>query len=111
VATGRAVCGAFVAAMERHGVPGEVLTDNGKQLTGRFAAPWAAEVMFERICRENGITLRHTRPRSPTTTGKIEHWHQSLDMAVPATRFTAIALKESGLMPRQLRCGVLVKLT
>jgi transposase len=30
-ATGRAVCAAFVAALERFGVPGEVLTDNGKQ--------------------------------------------------------------------------------
>jgi transposase InsO family protein len=29
-------------------------------------------VLFERICRENGITPRLTKPRSPTTTGKIE---------------------------------------
>jgi transposase InsO family protein len=29
-------------------------------------------VMFERICRENGIVARHTKPRSPTTTGKVE---------------------------------------
>jgi transposase InsO family protein len=77
-ATGRAVCAAFVGALERFGVPGEVLTDNGKQFTGRFASGRAAEVMFERICRENGITARHTKPRSPTTTGKIERWHQSL---------------------------------
>jgi hypothetical protein len=35
-------------------------------------------VLFERICRENGITARRTRPRSPTTTGKIERLHQSL---------------------------------
>jgi transposase InsO family protein len=28
-------------------------------------------VLFERICRENGITQRLTKPRSPTTTGKI----------------------------------------
>jgi hypothetical protein len=27
---------AFVAAMRRYGVPSEVLTDNGKQFTGRF---------------------------------------------------------------------------
>jgi hypothetical protein len=35
-------------------------------------------VLFERICRENGIIQRRTRPRSPTTTGKIERWHKTL---------------------------------
>jgi len=36
------------------------------------------EVLFDRICRENGISHRHTAVRSPTTTGKIERFHQSL---------------------------------
>jgi hypothetical protein len=35
--------------------------------------------MFERICRENGITQRLTKPRSPTT-GKIERLHQTLQL-------------------------------
>jgi transposase InsO family protein len=74
----RAVCEAFSAAMTRHGVPSEVLTDNGKQFTGRFTKPYPAEVLFERICRENGITTQLTKPRSPTTTGKIERWHKTL---------------------------------
>jgi transposase InsO family protein len=34
-ATSRAVCGHFVDAMRIHGVPDEVLTDNGKVFTGR----------------------------------------------------------------------------
>jgi Integrase core domain len=34
--------------------------------------------MFERICHENGITPRLTKPRSPTTTGKVERLHQRL---------------------------------
>jgi Integrase core domain len=38
-ATGRAVCLAFVTAMQRYGMPDEVLTDNGKQFTGRFTTP------------------------------------------------------------------------
>jgi hypothetical protein len=29
------------------------------------------EVLFDRICRENGIAHRLTAPYSPTTTGKI----------------------------------------
>ncbi|MCX4403384.1 hypothetical protein ACFV8Z_45320 [Streptomyces sp. NPDC059837] len=48
-----------------------VLTDHGKQFTGRFTKPIRAEVLFERICRENGITGRRIKPCSPTTTGKI----------------------------------------
>jgi transposase InsO family protein len=77
-ATGRAVCRAFVAAMRVYGIPGEVLSDNGKQFTGRFGKPRPAEVLFERICRRNGIRQRLTRPYSPTTTGKVERWHQTL---------------------------------
>ena len=77
-ATGRAVCLAFGEALKRFGVPGEVLTDNGKQFTARFGSGRPAEVLFDRICRENGITHRLTKPRSPTTTGKIERFHQTL---------------------------------
>jgi transposase InsO family protein len=76
-ATGRAVCQAFVEAMAAYGVPDEVLTDNGKQFTARFGRG-SAEVLFDRICRKNGIAHRLTKPRSPTTTGKIERWHQSI---------------------------------
>jgi transposase InsO family protein len=71
VPSGRAVCEAFTAAMRTHGIPSTVLTDNGKQFTGRFIKPIRAEVLFERICRENGITGRRIKPCSPTTTGKI----------------------------------------
>lgn len=76
-ATGRAVCTAFTAALQRYGVPAEVLTDNGKQFTGKFAGPRAGEVLFDRICRDNGIAHRLTAVRSPTTTGKIERFHGS----------------------------------
>jgi transposase InsO family protein len=77
-ASARAVCGAFVQALAAHGVPEEVLTDNGKQFTGRFTRPRPTEVLFERICRDNGITTRHTKIRSPTTTGKVERWHRTV---------------------------------
>jgi hypothetical protein len=66
--------------MAEYGIPSEVLTDNGRQFTGRFGKPRPAEVLFERICRENGITQRLTKPRSPTTTGKIERLHQTLQL-------------------------------
>jgi transposase InsO family protein len=73
----RNVCDGLVGALRRWGVPGEILTDNGKVFTGRFNQP-PVEVLFDRICRENGITHRLTQPRSPTTTGKIERFHRSL---------------------------------
>jgi transposase len=36
-AVARAVCGHFAVALSTHGVPEEVLTDNGKVFTGRFS--------------------------------------------------------------------------
>lgn len=73
----RNVCDALVEALRRHGLPGQILTDNGKVFTGRFNQP-PVEVLFDRICRENGIDHILTAPRSPTTTGKIERFHRSL---------------------------------
>ena len=35
-------------------------------------------MLFDKICRHNGITHRLTQPASPTTTGKIERFHQTL---------------------------------
>jgi transposase InsO family protein len=78
IPSGRAVADAFTAAMKAYGVPSEVLTDNGKQFTGRFTKPRPAEVLFERVCREHGITAKLTGPYSPTTTGKVERWHRTL---------------------------------
>jgi transposase InsO family protein len=46
-AQARAVCGVFTDALGRHGIPDEVLTDNGKVFTGRFGNPGA--------CRDAGL--------------------------------------------------------
>jgi transposase InsO family protein len=76
-ATARPTCEALALALRRYGVPGQILTDNGKVFTGRFG-PGTGEVLFDRICRENGIRHLLTAPRSPTTTGKVERWHRTL---------------------------------
>ena len=76
-ANARAVCRIFTAALARYGSPEELLTDNGKVFTGRLG-PHPAEVLFDRICREQGITHRLTGVRCPTTTGKIERFHKTL---------------------------------
>jgi transposase InsO family protein len=84
-AVARAVCGVFAQSLRTYGVPDEVLTDNGKVFTGRFASR-PMEVLFDRICRENGIAHRLTAPRSPTTTGKIERFHRTLRVEFLAGR-------------------------
>jgi transposase InsO family protein len=76
-ATARPTCEALALAMRRHGVPSQILTDNGKVFTGRFGLG-TGEVLFDRICRENGIKHLLTAPRSPTTTGKVERFHRTL---------------------------------
>ena len=76
-ATSRPVCGVFARILTEFGAPEAVLTDNGKVFTGRFASR-PLEVLFDRICRENGIRHLLTAPRSPTTTGKIERFHGTL---------------------------------
>src|SRR5216684_4326690 len=73
----QAVCDGFSSALQTYGLPAQVLTDNGKVFTGRFAQP-PVEVLFDRICRENGVDHILTQPRSPTTTGKIERFHKTL---------------------------------
>jgi transposase InsO family protein len=76
-ATARPVCGLFAQALHRHGVPEEILTDNGKVFSNRLGLK-PTEVLFDKICRENGISHRLTAPHSPTTTGKIERFHRTL---------------------------------
>ena len=77
-ATSRPTCDALSKAMRAWGVPDQVLTDNAKVFTGRFGPSAGGEVLFDRICRENGIRHLLTAPRSPTTTGKVERWHKTL---------------------------------
>jgi transposase InsO family protein len=90
-ATARPVCDALLEALGRYGVPEQILTDNGKVFTGRFG-PGTGEVLFDRICRENGIKHILTAPRSPTTTGKVERWHKTLRREFLNGRvFTSIA--------------------
>jgi transposase InsO family protein len=76
-ATARPVCAALSAALARHGVPEQILTDNGKVFTARFGLG-PGPVMFDRICAENGIRHLLTAPYSPTTTGKVERLHKTM---------------------------------
>ena len=55
----------------------QILTDIGKVFTGRFG-PAKGAVLFDRVCRENGIRHLLTAPHSPTTTGKVDRFHKTL---------------------------------
>jgi transposase InsO family protein len=94
----RAVCDGLRAAVAAYGVPEQILTDNGKVFTGRFNHP-AVEVLFDRICRENGIEHLLTQPRSPTTTGKIERFHRSMRAEFLSNRpaFTNLRMAQQAL--------------
>jgi transposase InsO family protein len=90
-ANARSVCRIFTAALDRYGTPEELLTDNGKVFTGRLG-PHPGEVLFDRICREQGITHRLTAVRCPTTTGKIERFHKTLRAELlTGRRFNSLA--------------------
>jgi transposase InsO family protein len=93
----QAVCEGFRAALRSYGVPEQVLTDNGKVFTGRYAQP-PVEVLFDAICRENGIEHLLTQPRMPTTTGKIERFHRTLRLEFDTRRiFPSLAAAQDAL--------------
>jgi transposase InsO family protein len=76
-ATARPVCQALAQALARHGIPGQILTDNGKVFTARFGRG-PGPVLFDRICADNSIRHILTAPYSPTTTGKVERLHKTM---------------------------------
>ena len=76
-ATARPVCRALTEALGRHGIPGQILTEDGKVFTARFGRG-PGPVLFDRICADNGIKHLLTKPYSPTTTGKVERLHKTM---------------------------------
>jgi transposase InsO family protein len=94
----RAVCDGLRGAVARYGAPAQILTDNGKVFTGRFNHP-PVEVLFDAICRQNGIDHILTQPRSPTTTGKIERFHRSMRAEFLSDRgpFTTVKTAQQAL--------------
>jgi transposase InsO family protein len=63
-------------AMNAHGRPERMLTDNGAVFTGHYrGGGWVA---LERELVAQGIGLTHSRPYHPQTCGKVERFHQTL---------------------------------
>jgi putative transposase len=69
-ATAQNTISAFKKAMQKHGKPNEILTDNGTQ----FTSARGGESSFTRFCEENKIKHILGRVHHPQTNGKIERW-------------------------------------
>jgi len=67
--TAENVVAVFKEAVSMHGKPKAILSDNGKQFTGK---------LFQQFCETNGINHRRTRPYNPKCNGKIERWFKTL---------------------------------
>jgi hypothetical protein len=70
------------AALAAHGVPEEILTDNGSQYV-----TWRGKSQFTRELEKRGIKQIVARPRRPQTLGKIERfwgslWRECVETAV-----------------------------
>jgi transposase InsO family protein len=98
-ATARPVVAALRQALDVHGLPSQILTDNGKVFTARFGTG-PGPVLFDQACTANSITHLLTAPYSPTTTGKVERFHRTLrkDFFVPNDyRFATMAEAQAAL--------------
>ena len=76
----------FRAAIEKYGLPKEVLSDNGRQYYS-----WRGKSQFTDMLRKLGIAHIRSRPYHPQTLGKIESfwrnmWQECLS-AVPLSSF------------------------
>jgi transposase InsO family protein len=74
-ATGEAAWEAFSTASALHGLPRQLLSDNGLCFTGRLHGN---EVMFERRLAETGVEMINSAPYHPETLGKLERFHRTL---------------------------------
>jgi transposase InsO family protein len=72
--TGAAAWTAVRSGVAEHGMPAQILSDNGVYFTGRLRG---ATVPFERHVAAAGIGLIHSRVYHPQTAGKLERQHRT----------------------------------
>jgi transposase InsO family protein len=65
----------LLGAIERHGAPAAVLTDNGCIYTAKHRG---GRVVTETLLESLGIAYKHSRPYHPQTCGKVERFHLTL---------------------------------
>jgi transposase InsO family protein len=65
-----------------HGAPRELLTDNGSEHGGTSKLS-----VFDEWCRGHGIVHIRSRVHKPTTAGKVERFHQTVQRELPYCRY------------------------
>jgi transposase InsO family protein len=90
--TAEAATASFLAAVDRHGPPAVLLTDNGTALNGERRG-WTRGKLVD-AARALGVRPMTTRPGHPQTNGKNERHHQTsqrwLRRQPPATSLTEL---------------------
>ncbi len=71
-ATARPVVAALRHALGAHGVPSQILTDNGKVFTARFGLG-PGPVLFDQACTANRLGRRHVDPDTGEIADELEH--------------------------------------
>ncbi|WP_089729034.1 IS481 family transposase [Candidatus Thiosymbion oneisti] len=78
-----------------------VLTDNGKEFTDRFCATGERQPTgthtFDRVCADNRIAHRLTKPRSPQTNGMVERFNGRIADILRTHRFDSAASLQATL--------------
>jgi transposase InsO family protein len=86
-ADGLSAIDTLTAAIQGHGLPGIVLSDNGSCFTGKLTG--ASSVAFERHLWAYAVRTITSRIAHPQTCGKIERWHQTLKKWLRRQRLAA----------------------
>ena len=73
-ATAEAVLEVLKGAMAKHGLPREILTDNGPQFV-----TWKGVTRFEKLLQGLGIYHTKARPHHPQTLGKLESFYRNIE--------------------------------
>jgi transposase InsO family protein len=68
---------------KRHGIPEQMLSDNGSQFTNNRSDELTE---FEQLCVDFGIQVIHSTKQRPTTLGKLENFHGCYDAEIWVTK-------------------------
>ena len=72
-------------AFKKHGIPEQILTDNGTQFRNNHDKDKLTE--FEQFCLDSGVhKVIHSTKNRPTTCGKIENFHGCYDAEIWVTK-------------------------
>ena len=69
------VVASFHKAVQLHGAPASLLSDNGAVFTGSYRG---GKVLLEYELERLGVAFKNSRPYHPQTCGKVERLHQTL---------------------------------